>query len=492
MPWIAFKSYHFKDSPTSRQINELGWTLPSTISKLWEAWDQASQNLFHILWKMWRVEPSGHCRTLEAVNIASIWSQFCGQSAKQQRAHQSSSVLERPLVYKAPNAHGDPVSNKLPPLSVRGGTDPTMSGSHLFPLPLSIGGGQGARAPCHCSQKKILATLLYPTSQQLWILPRAALWNAALPSNLLFDEQLLASLSLLLQKRFIPGKKGDKSVRAGTSGTGRGASPRPAAGCEPAHGLANSPLLFFRFRLGAGESQLLRGLVVKLIVPFLVFLQRLGSCAAARLPEQQAVLRLLLRGGLALVHHRRRRHRGAGRARPELHHDPSCARPLTRNQHASGAWRKRQAPRVLSPSAGSQAPLSYAEAHAQSGKGRGLREAEGLPFRPTPRLRAGGLAVPPRSRLRELVAVVLVSRQERYILLPPWRGCREKGWLGPRAPWGGLAGHAIRWPQAPVALSPFFSSEIPLVSPVNQYLYKRFRLSALPTEVQFQKEEVRY
>lgn len=52
--------------------------------------------------------------------------------------------------------------------------------------------------------------------------------------------------------------------------------------------------------------------------------------------------------------------------------------------------------------------------------------------------------------------MAVVSRQQRYILLPPWRGCREQGWLGPRAPWGGLAGPAIRWPQAPVALSPPF------------------------------------
>lgn len=164
MPWIAFKSYHFKDSPTSRQINELGWTPPSTISKLWEDWDQASQKLFHILRMMWRLEPSGHYHTLEAVNITSIWNQFCGQSAKQQRAHQSSSMLERPLLSIALNSHGDPVSNKLPPPSVRGGTDPTISGSHFFPLPFSIGGQQRARAPCHSSQKKILATFLYPTS----------------------------------------------------------------------------------------------------------------------------------------------------------------------------------------------------------------------------------------------------------------------------------------------------------------------------------------
>lgn len=79
-------------------------------------------------------------------------------------AHRSPSMLERPLVPKAPNSHGDPVSNQLPPPSVRGGTDPTISGSHLFPLPFSIGGQQRARAPCHCSQKKILATFLYPTS----------------------------------------------------------------------------------------------------------------------------------------------------------------------------------------------------------------------------------------------------------------------------------------------------------------------------------------
>ena len=108
-----------------------------------------------------------------------------------------------------------------------------------------------------------------------------------------------------------------------------GASPHQLVprGSEPAHRLPNSPLLLFRFGLGAGESQLLRGLVVELVVPLLVFLQRLGGRAAAGLPEQEPVPRLLFGSGLALVHHRRGRRRGAGRARPELHHDPSCGDP---------------------------------------------------------------------------------------------------------------------------------------------------------------------